>query len=63
MNHRRDLQASNHHASLIDDAFDRVRLDLQPMFGRHFPNSVHDLNPHEQPIVCNREICTFDHAR
>jgi hypothetical protein len=60
MRHRSETLVSNHHVFLDDDVFDRVLQDLQPMFHRHFPNSLHDLNLLELPIVGNRETYKFD---
>ena len=60
MHHRSETLISNHHEFLIDDVFGRVLQDLQPMFHHHFPNSLHDLNQLELPIVDNREIYKFD---
>jgi len=60
MLHRSETLISNHHEFLIDDVFDRVLQDLQPMFRRHFPNSLHDLNLLELLNVGNRETYKFD---
>ena len=63
MHHRSETLISSRHEFSIDDVFDRALRDLQPMFHHHFPNSLHDLNLLELPIVGNREIYKFDLAQ
>jgi hypothetical protein len=63
MHHRSETLISNHHEFSIDDVFDRALQDLLPMFHHHFPNSLHDLNLLELPIVGNQEIYKFDLAQ